>query len=72
GHDAAGDVAFVLESPSGETWTFGDPDTAATVIRGTAAELCELAGQRASASDTALQAEGPDADAVLRLARTFA
>jgi uncharacterized protein (TIGR03084 family) len=72
GHEAGGEVAFVLEAPSGETWTFGDPESAPTVVRGSAAELCELAGQRATAVETGLTATGPDADAVLRLARTFA
>jgi uncharacterized protein (TIGR03084 family) len=72
GHQGSGPVAFVLEAPSGDTWTFGEPETAATVVRGAAADLCELAGQRAAAAETGLTAEGPDADAVLRLARTFA
>jgi uncharacterized protein (TIGR03084 family) len=66
-----GEVRFALTGPDGDPWTFGDAD-APTVVSGRAVDLCTVAGQRASAPDTALSAEGPDADAVLRLVRTFA
>ena len=69
---AAGPVAFALDAPDGSTWTFGDPDEAATTITGTALDLCTVAGQRGSAAGTSLAGDGPDADAVLRLMRTFA
>jgi uncharacterized protein (TIGR03084 family) len=72
GRTPDGDVAFVLDAPDGSTWTFGEPATAATVLRGTASDLCTVAGQRAAAGDTSLRADGPDADDVLRLVRTFA
>jgi uncharacterized protein (TIGR03084 family) len=72
GHEAAGPVAFVLEGPNGDTWTYGDADASPTVLRGAATDLCEVAGQRAAAIDTGLTAEGPDAEATLRLMRTFA
>lgn len=65
-------VAFVLSSPTGGEWTFGDPASAATVVRGPAHDLCLVAGQRANATDTALVATGPDADDLLALMRTFA
>lgn len=68
----AGDVAFELEAPDGSTWTFGDPTTATTVVTGSALDLCSVAGQRGSAAGTSLAGTGPDADAVLRLMRTFA
>ncbi len=68
----SGDIAVELEGPTGDRWTFGDGDAAATVVRGTAVELCTVAGQRGDAADTGLVATGPDADAVLRLMRTFA
>ena len=42
------------------------------MVRGTALDLCRVAGQRADAAATALTAEGPDAVGVLRLVRTFA
>lgn len=67
-----GAFAFVLDAPDGSTWTFGDPAAATTVLRGTAADLCTVAGQRAAAVDTSLQADGPDADDLLGLVRTFA
>ena len=67
-----GDVAFELAGPRGGRWTFGEPDVAATVVRGPAVELCTVAGQRGDAASTELVAAGPDAAAVLRLMRTFA
>lgn len=72
GHQARGEVAFVLEAPDGTTWAFGDPGTAATTVTGPALDLCEVAGRRVAADETALTADGPDAEAVLRLVRTFA
>ena len=68
----SGDVAFELDASDGSTWTFGDPASAATVVHGSAHDLCTVAGQRASAADTSLTATGPDAEPVLRLMRTFA
>jgi uncharacterized protein (TIGR03084 family) len=68
----AGPVAFVLDAPDASTWTFGDPAEATTVVTGSALDLCTVAGQRAAAADTSLRGTGPDADAVLRLMRTFA
>lgn len=64
-------VGFDLVLPSGTHLALG-VDGAATVVRGTALDLCRVAGRRAPASDTALTAIGPDAEAVLRLVRTFA
>jgi uncharacterized protein (TIGR03084 family) len=74
GHDPPGRVAFELTGPSGEEWRFADDDPAPapTTVRGTALDLCRVAGQRASAGDTDLEASGPDADVVLALVRTFA
>ena len=66
----SGPVTFELTSPSGETWTFGAGGS--TIVRGTALDLCEVAGQRADAVETGLTATGPDASAVLELVRTFA
>lgn len=67
-----GPVAFALTGPAGDRWTFGDPETATTVVTGSAVELCEVAGQRASAAETGLSATGPDGEDVLALVRTFA
>jgi len=70
GRAMAGPVTFELAAPSGVTWTFGDGT--GTVVRGSASELCEVAGQRVAAGETGLTAEGPDGPAVLELVRTFA
>jgi uncharacterized protein (TIGR03084 family) len=72
GRPAPGPVAFDLTGPDGDAWTFAPEDHAPTTVRGSATELCAVAGQRRRASDTNLVAEGPDADAVLDLVRTFA
>lgn len=72
GRELHGPVAFELRSPSGETWSFVPDDPPATVVRGDAAELCGVAGRRLDPRATGLRAEGPDADAVLALVRTYA
>lgn len=72
GEEPPGPVRFELTAPDGdELWTFGVED-APTVVTGPALDLCRVAGQRASATETALLGTGPDADGVLTLARTFA
>lgn len=71
GQPAPGRVRFDLTAPDGTTWSFGGED-AATVVSGSAHELCLVAGQRAEPSATTLAAIGPDAEAVLALVRTFA
>jgi hypothetical protein len=72
GREMKGSVAFELTGPSGDAWRFASDDAADTVLRGPAADLCAVAGQRAEAPDTRLTAEGPDASDVLELVRTFA
>ncbi|MFN8017470.1 MAG: maleylpyruvate isomerase family mycothiol-dependent enzyme [Acidimicrobiales bacterium] len=72
GAPAPSPVAFELTAPDGTTWPFGDPSQAATVVRGTAFDLCTVAGQRRPSGPSTLTADGPDAEAVLRLVRTFA
>ena len=74
GLDLQAPVAFELTAPDGRDWSFrpDGPAPVLTVVRGSAADLCEVAGQRADASETALTADGPDAADVLRLMRTFA
>lgn len=71
GRPAPGPIAFELTAPNGDAWVFSKGE-ADTVLRGAAAELCEVAAQRAAAPDTGLVATGPDAAAVLELVRTFA
>jgi uncharacterized protein (TIGR03084 family) len=73
GRTASGEVCFELTSPvdGSAVWRFGG-DGAETGISGAAVELCQVAGQRASAAETSLRGVGPDAEDVLRLMRTFA
>ncbi len=68
----SGPVAFRLVSPSGEPWDFVPDEPAATTIFGPATELCAVAARRVEPSATSLRGDGPDADNVLRLARTYA
>jgi uncharacterized protein (TIGR03084 family) len=72
GRTLSGPVRFDLTGPDGDAWTFAPDEPAATTIAGPALDLCQVAGQRARASDTDLAGTGPDADAVLELVRTFA
>jgi uncharacterized protein (TIGR03084 family) len=67
-----GPVALELTGPNGDEWRF-DPDAPAlTTIRGSAVEFCEVAARRLDASATQLIGAGPDADAALRVVRTYA
>jgi uncharacterized protein (TIGR03084 family) len=72
GRELSGPVAFDLRAPSGDKWHFSGDDPPATVVSGDAAELCEVAARRLPGTDSRLRAEGPDADAVLDLVRTYA
>ena len=67
-----GSVGFELVAPDGGNWSFGMDEQPATVLRGTARDLCTVAGQRAAAADTGLTATGPDAADALTLIRTYA
>jgi uncharacterized protein (TIGR03084 family) len=67
-----GPVCLVLKAPDGSTWRFAHDEPAATVVEGDAHAFCLLAARRISPAQSALTATGPDADAVLELARTFA
>jgi uncharacterized protein (TIGR03084 family) len=60
-----------LSAPDGALWTWG-PEDAAQKVTGPALDFCLLATQRAHRADTALVAEGPDADAWLGIAQAFA
>jgi uncharacterized protein (TIGR03084 family) len=68
---APGPVAFRLEGVGGERWWFGDDD-APTVISGDGVELCHVASRRVPPSATSLVGEGPDAEHVLAVVRTWA
>ena len=74
GKQPPGPVAFHLHGPGGSKWLF-DPEDATgelTVVRGDGVELCLVAARRLDPADTGLSAEGPDADDVLSLVRTYA
>ena len=72
GRALAGPVAFELVGASGAAWDFVPDDEALTVIRGDGTDLCLVAARRADPSEVDLRGEGPDAEAVLQLVRTFA
>jgi uncharacterized protein (TIGR03084 family) len=72
GRTLQGDVAFELRGPRGDPWHFTPEGSAITTIRGDGTELCLVAGRRRAPADTSLRGEGPDADAVLELVRTYA
>jgi uncharacterized protein (TIGR03084 family) len=72
GRTLAGPVAFRLRAPNGDGWTFEAEDAPLTVVEGDALELCLVAGRRLPGAESDLTAEGPDAEAVLDLVRTFA
>lgn len=72
GRELTASVEFDLLGTNGQPWVFTPDEPATTFVRGPAAELCAVAAQRAHAGDTSLTAEGPQADEVLELVRTFA
>jgi uncharacterized protein (TIGR03084 family) len=72
GHTMAGGVALHLIGPDGEEWDFAPDGPVSTVVTGRAEELCAVAARRIEPTATSLHAEGPDAQAVLALIRTYA
>ena len=72
GRELHGPVAFDLRGPDGDSWDFVPDTDPVTTIHGDGYELCLVAGQRARPEETGLRGEGPDADAVLELVRTYA
>jgi uncharacterized protein (TIGR03084 family) len=68
----AGPVAAVLTAPDGGTWSFGADQPAPTTVTGPAIDFCLVAGRRLDPRKSALTAEGPDAEKVLTLLRTYA
>jgi uncharacterized protein (TIGR03084 family) len=72
GRDLSGPVAFELTGPAGERWDLVPEGAPTTVIRGAALDLCLVAGRRRTPPETGLVGEGPDAEAVLQLVRTYA
>jgi uncharacterized protein (TIGR03084 family) len=72
GLELEGPVAFRLVAPDGGAWDFVPDETPVTTIRGSAVELCAIAARRCNPADTSLIGDGPDAENVLRLVRTYA
>ncbi|MFB6841623.1 TIGR03084 family metal-binding protein [Streptomyces sp. NPDC056361] len=60
-----------LAAPGGESWTYG-PEGAAQRVTGPALDFCLLVTQRVHRADTALVADGPDAERWLGIAQAFA
>jgi uncharacterized protein (TIGR03084 family) len=60
-----------LTSPTGGLWTYG-PEDAPQRVTGSALDFCLLATRRRHRADTALVAEGKDADHWLDIAQAFA
>jgi uncharacterized protein (TIGR03084 family) len=66
-----GPVRVELVAPSGDVWTWGPADVANRVT-GPALDFCLLVTQRRHRADTAVVADGPDADQWLSIAQAFA
>jgi uncharacterized protein (TIGR03084 family) len=60
-----------LAAPGGDTWTYGESD-APSRITGDAGAFCRVGAQRLAPADSGLVAEGPYADAALRVLRNYA
>jgi uncharacterized protein (TIGR03084 family) len=67
-----GPVALELTAPNGTTWGFSGDSDPSTTVRGSALEFCLVAARRLDPKLTTLVAEGPDANGVLSLVRTYA
>jgi uncharacterized protein (TIGR03084 family) len=72
GRGLRGPVAFRLQGPAGDSWTFEPDAEPVTVVEGDGVELCLVAARRVDPAATALHATGPDAAGVLELVRTYA
>lgn len=60
-----------IVAPDGQLWAYG-PEGAAQKVTGPALDFCLLVTQRVHRDDTALVAEGPDAEHWLTIAQAFA
>jgi uncharacterized protein (TIGR03084 family) len=72
GRELRGPVAFRLQGPDGDRWSFEPEVEPSTVVEGDGVELCLVAARRVDPAGTTLRATGPDAAAVLELVRTYA
>jgi uncharacterized protein (TIGR03084 family) len=62
---------LILEAPSGEIWTYGDPSER-EVIKGLAEEFCQVVTQTRNIADTSLVVTGPVANDWMSKAQCFA
>lgn len=60
-----------LQTPSGDVWTWGDPQSD-DVVRGPALGFCQLVTQRRHIDDTGVTAKGEGAIAWMKIAQAFA
>jgi uncharacterized protein (TIGR03084 family) len=67
-----GDVAVVLTSPDGSTWTWNDAAIGINEVRGDALEFCLVVTQRRHVADTSLVVIGPLAQDWIPIAQAFA
>ena len=67
----ATDVYVALRGPDGDTWTWGDPDSA-NRVEGSALDFCLVVTQRRLVDDTHLVVTGDDASEWMQLAQAFA
>jgi len=65
------DVYVELTGPSGDTWTWGEPESADRVS-GSALEFCLVVTQRRLVADTGLAVSGPVATEWMSIAQAFA
>lgn len=65
------DVYVELTGPGGDTWTWGDAQSADRVV-GTALDFCLVVTQRRLAADTELTVSGPVATEWMSIAQAFA
>jgi uncharacterized protein (TIGR03084 family) len=72
GRPLSGPVAVILTGPGDEPWELLPDEPAATTVTGPALDFCLVAARRLDPADSALEATGADATAVLELVRTFA
>jgi uncharacterized protein (TIGR03084 family) len=72
GQSLSGPVAVILIAPDGSEWRFGDEASATTTVTGSGEAWCLVAARRSKPAEMELRADGPDAEAVLELVRTYA
>lgn len=67
-----GEVRIVLDAPSGDTWTYGDPGATDNTVTGPAEDFCLVVTQRRHVDDTDLVVAGEVARDWLVRAQAFA